>query len=221
MKASRFRETINELHKRLIDLTVTKGEEYKRREDSQFANFDRCAAELGLTREQVLMVYLNKHLNSIVVYTKDSAAGGNKAYAEPIVGRIDDSILYLLILRGMVEDRELAATAALSATLEPDPVSSSGPDTAVIQEHGQKDRYIAIEPCVFVSRDLQDAKNWCERVGVPSGTSALSTPDQLHGVKPPTKVYFIHHGNASDDALRSEIQERCDKQSLILGIVAP
>ena len=106
MKASRFRETIDELYKRLVSLTETKGEEYKRREDNQFANFERGAHALGLTREQVLMVYLSKHLDSIVTYVKDRAAGQEKVYAEPISGRIDDAILYLLILRGMTVEND-------------------------------------------------------------------------------------------------------------------
>lgn len=106
MKASRFRETIDELYKRLVSLTETKGEEYKRRDDNQFANFERGAQALGLTREQVLMVYLSKHLDSIVTYVKDRAAGQEKVYAEPISGRIDDAILYLLILRGMTVEND-------------------------------------------------------------------------------------------------------------------
>ncbi len=106
MKAEAFAKSIDELYERLRALTATKGEEYKRREDNQFANFERGAASLGLTREQVLMVYLSKHLDSIVTYVKDRAAGQEKVYAEPISGRIDDAILYLLLLRGMTIEND-------------------------------------------------------------------------------------------------------------------
>lgn len=108
MNTAEFTDSIDDLYKRLKSLTETKGEEYKRRDDNQFANFERGALSLGLTREQVLMVYLSKHLDSIVTYVKDRAAGQEKVYAEPISGRIDDAILYLLLLRGMTveNDRE-------------------------------------------------------------------------------------------------------------------
>lgn len=108
MNTAEFTDSIDDLYKRLKSLTETKGEEYKRRDDNQFANFERGAVSLGLTREQVLMVYLSKHLDSVVTYVKDRAGGQEKVYAEPISGRIDDAILYLLLLRGMTveNDRE-------------------------------------------------------------------------------------------------------------------
>lgn len=106
MNSEAFARSIDELYERLRALTASKGEEYKRREDNQFANFERGAASLGLTREQVLMVYLSKHLDSITTYVKDRAAGQEKQYAEPISGRIDDAILYLLLLRGMATENE-------------------------------------------------------------------------------------------------------------------
>lgn len=119
MNTQEFARSIDELHERLIGLTKTKGEEYKRRDDNQFANFERGARSLGLTREQVLMVYLSKHLDSIVTYIKDRAAGQEKIYAEPISGRIDDAILYLLLLRGMtVENDESYYNALLQAIEE-------------------------------------------------------------------------------------------------------
>ena len=78
MKATEFRASIDELYQRLIALTETKGEEYKRRADNQFANFERGALALGLTREQVLMVYLSKHLDSITTYVKDRSLGQDR-----------------------------------------------------------------------------------------------------------------------------------------------
>lgn len=106
MNTEQFRKTIDELHERLVALTVTKGEEYKRREDNQFSNFERGAAALGLTREQVLMVYLSKHLDSITTWVRDTARGESREYAEPITGRVDDAILYLLLLRGMATEHQ-------------------------------------------------------------------------------------------------------------------
>lgn len=111
MKATEFAQSIDELYERLKALTASKGEEYKRREDNQFANFERGAQALGLTREQILMVYLSKHMDSITTYVKDRAAGQERQYAEPISGRIDDAILYLLLLRGMTVENDLLPPA--------------------------------------------------------------------------------------------------------------
>jgi hypothetical protein len=102
MNGKQFQEYLNAVHINLIGLTATKGEEYKRREPNQFANFERLAKEMNLTREQVLMVYMAKHLNSITTFVRDAAANDNRVYAEPIEGRIDDTILYLILLRGMI-----------------------------------------------------------------------------------------------------------------------
>lgn len=124
MKTKEFRKTIDQLHERLVKLTETKGEEYKRSEDNQFANFERGAADTGLIREQVLLIYLSKHMDSIKTWIKDLAASKNREYSEPITGRIDDAILYLLLLRGMAEDRAGRATDGA-----PDPVSYISTDT--------------------------------------------------------------------------------------------
>lgn len=128
MNREQFRRSIDELHERLVNLTVTKGEEYKRAEDNQFANFERGAATLGMTREQVLWVYLSKHMDSIATYIKDHAQGVDRVYAEPITGRVDDAILYLLLFRGMTQD------AGSGAGQAPGSYSGSGPVRQAVRE---------------------------------------------------------------------------------------
>lgn len=212
MKAARFRETISELHKRLVDLTITKGEEYKRRDDEQFANFDRTGTELGLTREQVLLVFLAKHLNSVTTWVRDIAAGRKFDYAEPITGRIDDAILYLLILRGMVEDRENAHGRAIAAAIE-----AGGRDhpNYLDRERAPAPAVTGDPPRVFViARNNAEAAAKCDELGVPRGIAALSAVDQLHGVRPPARVIVLHHGGSSDEALLAEVVERCKRQGL-------
>ena len=93
-----FRCLIDSVYLSLIDLTTTKGEEYSRDAD-QLANFKRQAEELNATPEKILMVYLNKHLDSIKSFVKTG-----KVHSEPIEGRIDDAILYLILLKGIVQD---------------------------------------------------------------------------------------------------------------------
>lgn len=79
-------------------LNETKGNDYAGHEDV-LANFKRQAQNLGLTKEQVLAVYLNKHFDAINTYCKDGSVK-----SEPIEGRIHDAIVYLLLLRAMIAE---------------------------------------------------------------------------------------------------------------------
>lgn len=212
MKAKAFAKSIDELYERLKSLTASKGEEYKRREDNQFANFERGAQALGLTREQVLMVYLSKHMDSIVTYVKDRAAGQEKQYAEPISGRIDDAILYLLLLRGMAIENDgqccpAGEGAARMQNYDRDPLEfTSGPSPAVGV------------PVMVMSANQNDAIAECNARALPAATSAICYPDQLYG-RTSGHVVFIHHGNRSDDALLTEVKTKCEQQGLTYEVL--
>ena len=79
-------------------MATSKGKEYANGED-RFGNFNLLATRLGLTREQVLWVYLVKHLDGIESFIMTRTIHSN----EPIQGRIVDAITYLTILAGMLE----------------------------------------------------------------------------------------------------------------------
>jgi hypothetical protein len=100
MIKARFINLLKSQLEDLIKLTQTKGEEYARSDD-QLANFKRQAAELGMAKEKVLGIFLNKHLDSIKGYIADT----EKPMSEPIEGRIDDAILYLVLLKAMVVEK--------------------------------------------------------------------------------------------------------------------
>jgi hypothetical protein len=94
-----FIESIELTFSNIINLTKTKGEEYSRGDD-QLANFKRGAEEIGISKEQILLIFLNKHMDSIKHWVKYPEI----STSEPITGRIDDAILYLLLLKAMVEE---------------------------------------------------------------------------------------------------------------------
>lgn len=75
--------------------------EYAHADQNAFANFDRVSERLGLPREAVLMVYAEKHLDGIHSWIK-----GHRSQRESVKGRINDVIVYMCLLRGMVECRE-------------------------------------------------------------------------------------------------------------------
>lgn len=84
----------------------TKGKEYAHSE-SRFANFDRGAERLGISRTMILNVYLHKHLDAIDSYVKTG-----QVHSEAIRGRIVDAITYLGLLAGILEE-EASETAAV------------------------------------------------------------------------------------------------------------
>jgi|TARA_R100001594_G_scaffold139432_4_gene183830 hypothetical protein len=75
--------------------------EYAHTEDNVFANFERVAEGLNISREQALMVYLMKHIDGINAWIK-----GHKSQREDVSGRIKDSIVYLCLLWGMSEEHD-------------------------------------------------------------------------------------------------------------------
>lgn len=84
------------------DLRDKGQKEYAHDEDDAFANFKRVAERLKITKEQVLMVYLEKHIDGIHSYIQ-----GHQSQREDVRGRINDVIVYLCLLRGMIEENDV------------------------------------------------------------------------------------------------------------------
>lgn len=84
----------------------TANQEYALSEDA-LANFKRVGESLNLSPEKVLMVYTLKHIDGICSYVE-----GFKSQREDVRGRIKDVIVYMCLLRGLVEevDNEFAPT---------------------------------------------------------------------------------------------------------------
>ena len=75
--------------------------EYARDKDNAFANFERVADNLSISREKVLLTYLLKHIDGICAHVE-----GHESQREDITGRITDSIVYLCLFWGMIEGSE-------------------------------------------------------------------------------------------------------------------
>lgn len=114
MNKTRFMNMLDEQCSVLKELTRGKGEEYSRSED-QLANFKRQAQELGVSPEVILFVYLNKHLDSIKNYVNSTSGrvktGPLPTLSEPITSRIDDAVLYLILLKAMCVEKQEAQYA--------------------------------------------------------------------------------------------------------------
>jgi len=75
--------------------------EYARQQNNAFANFERIGDNLDISKEEVLLVYLLKHIDGICSYVK-----GHRSQRENVRGRITDVIVYLCLLWGMIEQNE-------------------------------------------------------------------------------------------------------------------
>lgn len=93
--------TIEEMRK-LIEL---KGAEYSGDTD-RLANFRRNGADLELPMETIWRVYCAKHWDAIGQYIRDIQNGKKRERLESIEGRVDDIIVYMLLFKAMVRERE-------------------------------------------------------------------------------------------------------------------
>ncbi len=75
--------------------------EYAHNESESFANFNRLAESLQLDRKSVLLVYAQKHWDGIC-----SFVAGHVSQREDVRGRINDQIVYLCLLRGMIDEEQ-------------------------------------------------------------------------------------------------------------------
>jgi len=106
MESPQLFHIIEEVHRRLISLSATKGVEYTQGDDDRLANFKRAGESLGLPPLAIWMVYSSKHFDSIQSYVKDAIAGKPRLLSEPIEGRAMDLILYLVLFIGLVMEHE-------------------------------------------------------------------------------------------------------------------
>lgn len=75
--------------------------EYAHANNNAFGNFERLANQLHIDRKLILWVYLQKHLDGIL-----SHINGHVSQREPVQGRIKDVRVYLVLLRGMIDEDE-------------------------------------------------------------------------------------------------------------------
>jgi hypothetical protein len=104
MTNNEFKELLEKVHNDLIFLTDTKGADYTVGDSDQLANFKNISFDTGIHVEQALMVFLNKHLSAIKMWVKRNRNMDYKP-SEPIDGRIDDAILYLILLKAIIVDK--------------------------------------------------------------------------------------------------------------------
>lgn len=101
----KYEELVDDTIYNIKNLSLLKGGEYAGDVD-RLANFRRNAANLDLTMEQVWAVYAAKHWDAVMQYVKDVSVGKKRERMESISGRLDDLIVYAILMKAMVDERE-------------------------------------------------------------------------------------------------------------------
>ena len=102
------RNEMQSIMKRIINVvseTRDAGQdEYARDSLNVFANFERVASFIGVSREKALLAYMIKHVDGLCAY-----ADGHHSQREEVRGRLLDIIVYCILMWGMVEEDEKAS----------------------------------------------------------------------------------------------------------------
>jgi hypothetical protein len=101
----RWNKLLADTVKQITHLAASKGGEYSGDFD-RLANFRRNAERLGLSMEHVWAVYSAKHWDALMQFVQDLSIGKERPRSEPLQGRCDDLIVYLILFKAMLEERE-------------------------------------------------------------------------------------------------------------------
>ena len=89
--------------KRAEKLFATKNAEYGDKSDI-LANFRRLADQQGVPMSTAWFFLAGKHIDTITQYVKDVRENKNRNRSEPIRDRIDDMVVYSILLLAIVAE---------------------------------------------------------------------------------------------------------------------
>lgn len=102
---ARYEEILRESITQIQRLSVLKGGEYAGDFD-RLANFRRNGSNLSLPMETIWAIYAAKHWDALMQYIQDLRSGKQRDRLESISGRVDDLLVYLILFKCMIEERE-------------------------------------------------------------------------------------------------------------------
>lgn len=99
-----YNEMVDETFAEIKKLGELKGGEYAGDVD-RLANFRRNAEAAGTTMELIWRIYVAKHWDAIMQYEADLRSGKTRVRLESLEGRVDDIIVYMLLFKAMIRER--------------------------------------------------------------------------------------------------------------------
>ncbi len=104
-KHAEYDALVDDTIKKIKELGVLKGGEYAG-DDDRLANFRRNGVDQDLPMETIWRVYAAKHWDAIGQYIKDIRNNVARKRMESISGRVDDLIVYFLLFKAMIVERD-------------------------------------------------------------------------------------------------------------------
>lgn len=102
MKIDKFNSVVEDLTKDRKGVAEGKREDYTKGDEDVLKNFKNQAKELGITPEVSLAVHMEKQFSAVLNYIKTEG----ESESEPIIKRIGDTINYLELLWGLINEEE-------------------------------------------------------------------------------------------------------------------
>ena len=115
-KHAEYDALVDDTIKKIKELGVLKGGEYAG-DDDRLANFRRNGVDQDLPMATGWRVYAAKHWDAIGQYIKDIRNNVARKRMESISGRVDDLIVYLLLFKAMIVERDRSTTGDGAARL--------------------------------------------------------------------------------------------------------
>jgi hypothetical protein len=84
------------------EIARAKGADYTVGSQDALANFKGVGLDMDIPPQVACWIFMNKHYKAITNYVKSRG----KSQSEPIDGRIDDLINYLVLLKGLIKEEE-------------------------------------------------------------------------------------------------------------------
>jgi hypothetical protein len=100
-----YDKIIAETWEAIVELGKKKGGEYAGDRD-RLENFKRNGERLNLPQEVIWAVYAGKHWDAITQYCADVRVGASRPRMESLSGRCNDLIVYLILFKAMLQERE-------------------------------------------------------------------------------------------------------------------
>ena len=102
MLVSEFETLLKVMESEEHAVVVGKGKEYTRGQEDRLASFKEIAAFSGVRPEQVCLIFMAKHWQSLANYVKTEQTHSS----ETVQSRIMDLRVYLALMRAIVEEKQ-------------------------------------------------------------------------------------------------------------------
>lgn len=103
-----YNTLLDDTVRKIKQLSALKGGEYAG-DDDRLANFRRNGLDMNVPMELVWRIYAAKHWDALGQYIKDMQTGKQRERLEGLDGRCDDLIVYLLLFKAMLVERNIAS----------------------------------------------------------------------------------------------------------------